>query len=369
MKGGAEAIRRAEELLLDERRGWKTRSVPVAAVEEQMSRAVDQVMGEGGLYAPTLAALAVKQAAGDLMEAAFLLRAYRSTLPRVAYSIPCTTDEMFVLRRISSTYQYVPGGQLLGATGDYTPRLLDFTLMSETDEEPCDAAGEQEEEREETVEENGEIDPRRFPKVSSILREFSLLAAHGEEAEEEPYDITTESMAFPAPRSARMQALARGETGAMVALAYSSLRGYGFVHPTLAELRVGRLPLRLRHPHTGETVRVGEVDVTECEAVYGGFASVEAEESEGVNAFAFGYGLVFGRNERKAISMAVLDRSTSIDDGSAPACNQEFVFSHIDGVDSMGFVEHLKLPHYVTFQSAVDRLRRSREGEKVESGG
>src|SRR5262249_58831843 len=81
-----------------------------------------------GLYDTTLAALAIKQAEGDLLEAAFLVRAYRSTLPRLGYSYAVNGSEMFVLRRISSVFRDLPGGQLLGLTRDYTQRLLNFDL-------------------------------------------------------------------------------------------------------------------------------------------------------------------------------------------------------------------------------------------------
>ena len=85
-------------------------------------------MAEGSLYDRELAALAVKQAQGDLIEAAFLLRAYRTTLPRFAHSRPVDTAAMLVRRRISAVFKDLPGGQVLGPTYDYTHRLLDFAL-------------------------------------------------------------------------------------------------------------------------------------------------------------------------------------------------------------------------------------------------
>jgi alpha-D-ribose 1-methylphosphonate 5-triphosphate synthase subunit PhnI len=54
--------------------------------------------------------------------------------------------------------------------------------------------------------------------------------------------------------------------------------------------------------------------------------------------------------------MSILDRALDIG-GDAPSSDQEFVLYHIDSVESSGFVEHLKLPHYVTFQSSLDRSR------------
>jgi alpha-D-ribose 1-methylphosphonate 5-triphosphate synthase subunit PhnI len=49
---------------------------------------------------------------------------------------------------------------------------------------------------------------------------------------------------------------------------------------------------------------------------------------------------------------------------TAPAEDQEFVLSHIDGIESMGFTNHWKLPHYVDFQSDLDRLRKTQSLEK-----
>lgn len=70
-----------------------------------------------------------------------------------------------------------------------------------------------------------------------------------------------------------------------------------------------------------------------------------------------------GQNETKAIAMSVLDRNLDIP-GDTPAQNEEFVLYHIDSVESSGFVSHLKLPHYVTFQSKLDRIRSSKKGER-----
>ncbi len=358
VKGGEEAIREAERLAAKNRLRGGSPLLEVKQVEEQLRAAVDQVMGEGGLYAPELAALAVKQSEGDLMEAAFLLRAYRTTLPRLGYSLPCAPGDLQPMRRISSAFKNIPGGQILGASRDYALHLLDFALMRETNDEEM---GEEEAE---------EADPAALPAVLDLMDAEGIAHTARERAEgQEPHDVTTHGLSFPAHRSARLQALARGETGAMTALAYASLRGYGAVHPTIAELRVGRMPLRVKHPYSGDAVTVGEVEVTECHAICGGIGFVgtfTGEEGEGAR-FPLGYGLVFGRNERKAIAMSVLDRCVSLENPQAPTEDQEFVLYHIDGVDSMGFVEHLKLPHYVTFQSALDRLRSVHKEEEVMS--
>lgn len=357
VKGGEKAIESALKL--------------IELFRKENRLAVDQVMGEGSLYAPDLAEMAIKQAEGDLIEASFLIRAYRSTLPRIGFSEPIDTREMFLVRRISSAFREIPGGQILGPTRDYTQRLLDFDASPELN---CldEFSGLDGIETEGADEEKAGASPKA-EKVSDLLRKEDLLDAPAE-SNADPFDITRDDLLFPLPRSGRLQALARGESGAMLALAYSSLRGYGSVHPTLAELRAGLVQLKIRHPHTGEDVSIGEIFLTECEGIlHSGIGGIEFEEGDGegeANAkaedfegdckFSLGYGLVFGQNERKAISMAILDGTTSVKDPKAPAEDQEFVLYHIDGVDAQGFIEHLKLPHYVTFQSSLDRAKRAR---------
>lgn len=202
-----------------------------------------------------------------------------------------------------------------------------------------------------------------FPKVSDTLRDIGSIAPLPEQSPEEtPFDITRESLRFPVPRSAWLQSMARGETAAMVCLAYSNLRGYGYAdHGTIGEVRVGSLPVKILHPVTGVAVTIGSFEATECE-MFGpeGDAPVTGAKGRLLPAFGLSYGLVIGRNERKAIAMSILDSAlqagelASIDGGEvAPSNDQEMVLSHIDGIESTGFVEHLKLPHYVTFGSQI----------------
>ena len=139
VKGGERAINNAHRLLAEQRRGNKdVREIETDQIEQQLSLSVTRVMAEGSLYDRDLAALAIKQARGDLIEAIFLMRAYRTTLPRFAFSKPIKTAEMDVSRRISATFKDLPGGQILGPTFDYTHRLLDFTLMA-NGEDPAEA--------------------------------------------------------------------------------------------------------------------------------------------------------------------------------------------------------------------------------------
>lgn len=346
VKGGLDAILAAEALI-----SAGDGRLNAAQVGRGARLLIDQVMGEGGLYAPELAALAIAQAEGDPIEAAFLLRAYRSTLPRIGYTLPSDGRRMRVLRRISSTFKDIPGGQVLGRTRDYTQRLLDvdgrFAAKARAAAPPATAIG-------------GEGWPV-FPSVVDALREEGLVRQTTDDPTE-PADITRDALRFPAPRSARLQALARGETGFMVAIGYSAQRGLGAAHPTIAELRSGELPLQIRHPLTHDPVVLGAVSLVEVEMINHtaggvGGATIVGGEGESSERFDLGYGLAFGRNERKAIAMSIIDASMNIPGNSGPAADEEFVLSHCDALESSGFVEHLKLPHYVTFQSALDRVR------------
>ena len=348
VRGGERAIEAAGML---ENAAAKDSGLSEQAVRNGLGYAVDAAMGEAGLHAPALAAQAIVQAHGDLAEAAFLLRAYRSTLPRIGYTLPADPGFMRLVRRISSVFKDVPGGQILGATRDYSQRLLGLEHAEPpTPQEPIQTEGE-----------------GTLPRVTGLLREAGLVAEHkASEEPEEPPDLTRQALKVPTARSGRLQSLARGETGAMSALAYSSLRGFGPQHPALAEFRVGHLPLKVEHPYLGEEVEIGEVLCTEAETA-GPEESREAEpESKDKDGtLSLGYGLVFGRNERKAISMAVLDAAIRAGNKreqgpGGPAEDEEFVLYHTDGVEISGFIEHLKLPHYVTFQSSLDRLREVR---------
>ncbi len=355
VSGGAAAIENAE-------RFRKLRQFPagvqpptIEQIRSVFHLAVDRVMGEGSLYAPELAALALKQAAGDTFEAAFLLRAYRTTLPRRGSTEPVDTAAMKILRRISAAFKDIPGGQILGPTSDYTLRLLDFDLE-----------GDPEVLRHRLLRElraaPAQPLPEEFPKVVDLLRREGLLAParSPQGASDPPVDVTREALAFPAPRSARLQTLARGETGGLLALAYSNMRGYGSVHPVIGELRVGTVPVRRRRMPSGSVETIGEILVTEAEVI----ARIGDEDGEA--RFRLGYGLCFGHNETKAIAMAVLDRAMDSPEPAAPSEDEEFVLTHVDGIESMGFCNHYKLPHYVTFQSDLDRLRAIRGGNEKE---
>jgi alpha-D-ribose 1-methylphosphonate 5-triphosphate synthase subunit PhnI len=361
VKGGADAIAAAEKLIQTLPRDPGEPGLEIRQLRHQLGAAVDKVVGEGGVYAPDLAAQAILQTEGDLFEAAFTLRAYRSTLPRLGYAEAVRGTQMRLRRRISSAFRDIPGGQLLGRTRDYTQRLLEV-LPARTQRANGHATNGR------TSIPADDTAQQHAPKVADVLRAMGLMAPPAPVQPDDPPDLTRESMRFPVTRPAWLQAPARGESGALVCLAYSSLRGYGgrADHGTVAELRVGDLPLRVTHPLSGQPMTVGWFRATEVEMV-GGASDAKSASKPGNRhqpKYGLSYGLVFGQHERKAIAMALLDSSLQAavpEQGEpAPANDQEMVLSHIDGIESFGFVEHLKLPHFVTFGSS---LRMSAELE------
>jgi alpha-D-ribose 1-methylphosphonate 5-triphosphate synthase subunit PhnI len=392
VKGGMDAILAAERLVRRKRAAapWSA----TGAIIESYRLAVDRVMGEAGLYDEAIAADAFRQAEGDLLEAAHLVRAYRSSLPRLAVSTPADPDEMTVLRRIVPASRTPGGPQLLGRTTDYTARMLerpagptDPAAFAENTAEagPAgqrDAAGQARASAvaaTDAAADREHADPRRPRRFYEQLLKADLAVNHGavnhgavnhgavnhgepngDPADDpEPFDVSRGAARPPAPRSAVLASMARAETGALVALWYRSIRGPdgAFHEVTLGELRHGRLPVRVVHPLTGNPVDIGRVRVTEAEAIED--LNGPAEDRTRLDV---GYGLCFGHNERKAIAMANLDiasRRAALSHSAGDELEQLLLLT-TDGLDSGGFLEHLKLPHYVTFRSIVDRKLASR---------
>jgi alpha-D-ribose 1-methylphosphonate 5-triphosphate synthase subunit PhnI len=349
VKGGAAAIENSWRLLARQRRGDpQVPQLSVRQILEQLPLAVDRVMTEGSLYDRELAALAIKQAGGDLIEAIFLLRAYRTTLPRLGESEPLATARIHLARRVSATFKDVPGGQVLGPTYDYTQRLLDFALLAEApvpQQEPDPAA---------------EPLPDVVPRVQELLAREGLLEVAEPSGEASTGDLTREPLMFPADRALRLQALARGDEGWLLGMGYSTQRGYAHGHPFAGEIRRGEVAVELVPDELGFAIDIGDIEVTECQMVnqFAGSSTVAPQ-------FTQGYGLAFGGSERKAMAMALVDRALrarELDEPVvAPAQDEEFVLSHCDVLEASGFVQHLKLPHYVDFQAELELVRRLRE--------
>jgi alpha-D-ribose 1-methylphosphonate 5-triphosphate synthase subunit PhnI len=346
VKGGEQAIDNAHALLAEVRRGDP--AVPELGLDqiaEQLSLAVDRVMGEGSLYDRELAALAIKQARGDLIEAIFLVRAFRTTLPRFGACEPVDTAAMEIGRRISATFKDLPGGQVLGPTFDYTHRLLDPALAEGG--EPSAAAV-------------AEADMATTPRVTDLLDADGLIEQSPNDTGAPVNDLTREPLLFPADRDLRLQNLARADEGFLLALGYSTQRGFGRTHPFVGEIRFGEVEVELVAEEVGFAVPLGSVSVTECQMI-NQFSGRENEPPR----FTRGYGLAFGQSERKTMSMALVDRSLRArelgEEIAAPAQDEEFVLSHSDNVQATGFVEHLKLPHHVDFQAELGLVRAMRE--------
>ncbi len=348
VKGGERAIDNAHAFLAEARRGDPTvPELTVPQIREQMALAVARVMAEGSLYDADLAALAIKQARGDLIEAIFLIRAYRTTLPRFGSSRPVDTGTMAVVRRVSATFKDVPGGQVLGPTFDYTHRLLDFALAAEGAPPKAPKA--------ETL--------GPMPRVGEHLDREGLIEpepAPDPACAPPPPDLTRTPLELPAERALRLQALARGDEGFLLSLAYSSQRGYGRTHPFVGELRIGEVMVEVEIPELGLTIALGSITVTECETV-NQFTGSKTQPAQ----FTRGYGLVMGHSERKAIAMSLVDRALrwqelGEESTGAPVQDAEFVLMHADNIQATGFLEHIKLPHYVDFQSELELVRRLR---------
>ncbi|MBD2677184.1 MULTISPECIES: carbon-phosphorus lyase complex subunit PhnI [Nostoc] len=360
VKGGEQAIENAETLLKNRRRGDPAiPELTLEQIEQQLTLAVERVMCEGSLYDRELAALAIKQSWGDLVEAIFLLRAYRTTLPRLYYSQPLDTSKMQIQRRISSIFKDVPGGQNLGPTFDYIHRLLDFKLMAESEVPTAKEA---------------EAINEPVPRVIDALDREGLMQVEedggtrgqgdkGNLSETLPApcsDLTRQPLSFPAKRDARLQNLARADEGFLLSLAYSTQRGYGRNHPFAGEIRMGEVEVVICPEELGFEVAIADITITEVQMVnqFKGSKELPAQ-------FTRGYGLTFGYNERKAMSMALVDRAMRAEEFGetvqGPAQNVEFVLSHSDNVEAQGFVQHLKLPHYIDFQAELNLVRKMRQ--------
>ncbi|MEX2482586.1 MAG: carbon-phosphorus lyase complex subunit PhnI [Gammaproteobacteria bacterium] len=356
VKGGETAILNSHKLIAETRRGDPQRpEISLAQIAGQLGLAVDRVMTEGSVYDRELAALAIKQAQGDLVEAVFLLRAYRTTLPRLAVSEPIDTSEMLVRRRVSAAYKDIPGGQVLGPTYDYTHRLLDFALAAEEGVGAPEA----------TLADSPLA--ADMPHVVEILDQEGLVEPEIPETDGvEIFDLTREPMAFPAGRDQRLQNLSRGDEGFVLALAYSTQRGYGGNHPFAGEIRMGEVGVEIVPEELGFAIDIGDMVVSECHMINQFEGSAEKPPQ-----FTRGYGLAYGHNERKVMAMALVDRALRAREfgeiAEYPAQDEEFVLSHADNVEAAGFVSHLKLPHYVDFQAELNLIRQlRREHEELQ---
>jgi alpha-D-ribose 1-methylphosphonate 5-triphosphate synthase subunit PhnI len=198
-----------------------------------------------------------------------------------------------------------------------------------------------------------------MPPAIDALGTESLIQLENATEDVAPDDVTRQPLNFPASREVRLQNLARADEGFLLSLAYSTQRGYGKTHPFAGEIRVGEVEVAIFPEELGFEVVIAEVEITEVQMVNQFTGSKEVSPQ-----FTRGYGLTFGYNERKAMSMALVDRALRSQElgesAESPAQNEEFVLSHSDNVEAQGFVQHLKLPHYIDFQAELNMLRDMR---------
>ncbi|MGB0659495.1 MAG: carbon-phosphorus lyase complex subunit PhnI [Mangrovicoccus sp.] len=331
-RGGERAIEQSERLFREELGAFdKSR---VEEIRRAMPYLIDRVMGEASLYDEDLAALALAQTGGELFEAVLLLRAWRTTQPRLTVAAPVEQEALFTHRRISAAFKDIPGGQLLGPTLDYAHRILATEVLDQAGFEPP------------AVEPASTPAPAHQPSVSAWLAENDLVdlpQADPTEGNDIP-DLTREPLLFPSKRAHTLQSLARAETGGALALGYAAMRGYGQAHPTVNELRLAEAEIIVSHPD-GRAFSAGRVKVSQAEVVD------KKQEKLGL-----GFAATFGWNEVKCIAAATLDLNSPGAEKGSPT-EEEFFLYHTEGVESSGFCIHFKLPHYVTFQSSLDAMR------------
>jgi alpha-D-ribose 1-methylphosphonate 5-triphosphate synthase subunit PhnI len=332
-RGGERAIDQSERLYRAEL--GQIDAARVAEIRLALPMLIDRVMGEASLYEPDLAALALAQAGGDLYEAVLLLRAWRTTQPRLTIAEPVLQDQLFTHRRISAAFKDIPGGQILGPSLDYSHRLLATGVLQGQPFVPA------------PVEPAATPAPAHQPSLAAWQKAQGLVAdpARAEVAPDDIPDLTREPLLFPAQRAHTLQSLARADTGGMLALGYSAMRGYGNAHPTVNELRLAEAEVRVRHPR-GTVFSAGRVKVSQAEVTSKGKSG----------QLELGFCATLGWNEIKVISGATLDLNAPGAAKGSPV-EEEFFLYHTEPVEASGFCIHFKLPHYVTFQSSLDALR------------
>ena len=342
-RGGARAIDQAERLYRAEL--GQIDASRVDAVRRALPMLIDRVMGEASLYEPDLAALALAQAGGDLYEAVLLLRAWRTTQPRLAITEPVRQEQLITHRRISAAFKDIPGGQILGPTLDYAHRLLATDVLQGRPFTPA------------PVTPAATAAPAYQPSLAAWQKAQGLVAdpLRADVAPDAIPDLTREPLLFPAKRAHTLQSLARADTGGMLTLGYAAMRGYGNAHPTVNELRLAEAEVRVTHPR-GTVFSAGRVKVSQAEVTSKGKSG----------QLSLGFCATLGWNEVKVISGATLDLNAAAAPKGSPV-EEEFFLYHTEPVEASGFCIHFKLPHYVTFQSSLDALRGAKASAAPQS--
>lgn len=299
----------------------------------------EQVCAEAGLWETSAARRALDQSRGDAAHAVSMLRVWAATQPHVP-ALPVTPDDVVIVRRLSSAYPRIPGGQWLGLAPDLIPRQLnwennqtpqDLTAHAMPSSEAADA-------------------PARgaTPRVRDLVDGAAMVPVPDDGDGDDPARTV---LMPPFPRASRLAMLARGETGALVALAALILGRRQ--EAVMVELTVGVAAVRVPHPRTGVACTVAEVPITEVEVV------LDADV-DGRPGLATGWGATLGTVERRAISLALLDGAMQADGELREPLmlDEQTVIAATDGPATNGFVEHLRLPHYASFAAYMAQVGR-----------
>lgn len=303
-------------------------SAPQPQASVNLSVLAEQVCAEAGLWEPVVALRALNQSRGDTAHAVSMLRVWAATQPHAAAGTIDPADVALV-RRMSSAYPQVPGGQWLGFAPDLLPRQLSWSDSAPATPEPPEAecsAGDA-------------PDRRSTPRVRDLLGGVTMVTPADDGDSPDP---AASVLVPPYTRAALLSMLARGETGALVAMAAIILGRRQ--EAVLVELTVGIAGIRMPHPRTGVGCVVTEVPITEVEVV------LDADVN-GRPALAMGWGATLGTVERRAISLALLDAAMQADKELREqlVLDEQTVLAATDGSATTGFVEHLRLPHYAGF--------------------
>lgn len=339
IKGGEEAIKNSLSYYNDYSK--EQNNIEDEDLINTLTFSIDKIISEASLYSKKLAAKAIKRSAGDLLNASFFLRAHRSTCQRIGIAKELDVNDMKLTRRISSAFKDIKGGQLLGPSNDYEIKLLNETKKEDVDLE------------------NYSDKDNVIKSALTPLREENLIKKL--KKDKNIWDITRNYPNAPYPRSAVLQVMSRAESGSLLAVSYTTMRGYGDVHPTIGDLRIGTLDIKFTHPFTKKEVLIGEIEATAVEC-----AGTFNKDEQGDTKLTTGFGFCFGKNETKTISMAITDltlynKPYSVGSDYILAADYEMIMHHLDGIESFGMTSHFKLPHYVTFQTDYQIFKCAKE--------
>jgi alpha-D-ribose 1-methylphosphonate 5-triphosphate synthase subunit PhnI len=300
----------------------------------------EQVCAEAGLWETTAARRALDQSRGDAAHAVSMLRVWAATQPHV-HALPVHPDDIAIVRRLSSAYPRIPGGQWLGVAPELMSRQLNWTDESVDTDHGEPTAEQSPDDR------IGDVPTRTTtPRVRDLIDAAGVVPTPADGDGDDPARTV---LMPPFTRADRLALLARGETGALVALAALILARRQ--EAVMVELTVSIAAIRVVHPRTDVPCAVAEVPITEVEVV------LDADV-DGRPGLAAGWGASMGTVERRAISLALLDGAMQADGELREplTLDEQTVIAATDGPATHGFVEHLRLPHYASFAAYLSAV-------------